>query len=68
MTKVKIYGLYLFLIISLFVFSPAANAQNVQNQPPQEDLPNPFLIYQKGLQENNYLTPLMNLSAAKPNI
>ncbi len=63
--KVKIYGLYLFLIISLFVFSPAANAQNVQNQLPQEDLPNPFLIYQKGLQENNYLTPLMELQRSE---
>ena len=59
--KVKIYGLYLLLIISLFVFSPAADAQNVQNQPPKEDSPNPFTVYNKGIAENNYLTPLVEL-------
>jgi hypothetical protein len=58
MTTVKIYGLYLFLVISLFVFSPAAKAQNVQNQSPQQNNPpTPFAVYNKGIAENNYLTP-----------
>jgi hypothetical protein len=62
MTKVKIYGLYLFLVISLFVFSPAAKAQNVQNQSPQQNNPpTPFAVYNKGIAENNYLTPLIEL-------
>ncbi len=49
----------LTLIIS--VLANLAAAQSAQAQPPEDDTPNPFPIYQKGVDENNYLAPLLEL-------
>lgn len=49
----------LTLIIS--ILANLAAAQSVQTQSPEDDTPNPFAIYQKGINENNYLAPLLEL-------
>ncbi len=58
--KTVIRRFYVLLLTGLFVVSPAARAQTVQNQA-TGDLPNPFEVYQKGVRENDYLTPLIEL-------
>jgi len=48
----------------IFLISLCANlaaAQSVQLQMPKENTPNPFTIYKQGIDENNYLTPLLEL-------
>lgn len=59
--KFKVYVRCLLLVISPFVFSLVAEAQNVQNQTPKNGSPTPFSVYNKGIAENNYLTPLVEL-------
>lgn len=55
----KIYTINFFVII--FIFTNLAAAQSVQDQPPKDDTPNPFTIYKRNIDENNYLTPLSEL-------
>jgi hypothetical protein len=49
-------------LIGLFLVSPAARAQTVQNQA-TGDLPNPYEIFGKYVKQNNYITPLFELKA-----
>lgn len=56
----KIYSSFVFLFLNLFAFSFVGEGQTIQNQS-AEKLTNPFVIYQKGLEENNYLQPLIEL-------
>lgn len=59
--KVMSYKLWMItsiIVISLFVNSAA---QVVQIQKPKETAPNPFTIYKQGIDENNYLSPLIEL-------
>lgn len=47
--------IFCFLILFTII------VQTVPSQQTKGDLPNPFLIYQEGLKENNYLTPMVEL-------
>ena len=55
---------YFRFITFIFLFSLSlslVSAQNAESQPRKEDLPNPFTIFNQKINENNYLTPLIEL-------
>lgn len=60
--KFNFYPGYLFLMIS-FVLSGSLKAQSARNQPPQEELPNPFEVVKRYVEQNNYITPIFELKS-----
>lgn len=58
--KLSLYRRYLLFII-LLASSISLEAQSVQNQPPQDELPNPFQVVKKHVEQNNYITPIFEL-------
>lgn len=60
--KLSLYLKYLLFII-LFVSSGSLKAQSVQNRASQEELPNPFQVVKKYIEQNNYITPIFELKS-----
>ncbi len=60
--RLSYYPKYLLFII-LFTSSFSLRAQNVQNQPLQDELPNPFQVVKRYVEQNNYITPIFELKA-----